>query len=162
MAPIDPILLERPRRANRSRGAAERAMVERAVRQVADTSGRTKPLVIKWMATPTDAFDHLSRLGLEALLDMGMATFWRGAEPHGTDDVEALERAFAVRMLADDIVGAEQCDRMLMAPKLLAKAQAVSANASDQELFRVRAVWLSGSDRFARNVAGVRRGAGRL
>jgi hypothetical protein len=92
------------------------------------------------MATAADAFDHLSRLGLEALLDMGTATFWRGAEPHGTDDAEALEHAFAVRMLADDIVGAEQCDRMLIAPKLQAKAQAVSANASDQELFRVRSV----------------------
>jgi hypothetical protein len=95
---------------------------------------------------------------VEALLDIGTATFWRGAEPHGSDDAEAFDHAFAVRMLADEIVGAEQCDRMLMAPKLRPKAQAVSAKASDLELFRVRAI--SAQIRLARNVAGVRRGAG--
>jgi hypothetical protein len=138
--PLTRLLLERARRASRCTEAPDRGAVERAVRAVADASGRTGPLVIKWMDSPADAHDHLSRLGLEALLHMGSATFWRGAEPHGTDDAEALEHAFAVRMLADDIVGAEQCDRMLMAPKLRAKAQAVSAKASDRELFRVRAI----------------------
>jgi hypothetical protein len=138
--PLTRSLLQRALSASRSTEVPDRAAVECAVRALADASGWTRPLVIKWMATPTDAFDHLSRLGLEALLDVGTATFWRGGEPHGSDDAEALEHAFAVRMLADDIVGAEQCDRMLMAPKLRAKAQAVSANASDQKLFRVRAV----------------------
>jgi hypothetical protein len=138
--PLTRSLLERARSASRRIEALDRTAVERAIRTVADASGRTRPLVIKWMASAADAFDHLNRLGLEALLDMGTATFWRGAEPHGTDDAEALEHAFAVRMLADDIVGAEQCDRMLMAPKLRAKARAMTANASDQELFLVRAV----------------------
>jgi hypothetical protein len=128
--PLTRSLLERARRASRCTEAPDRGAVERAIRSVADASGPARPLVIKWMATPADASEYLSRLGLEALLDMGTATFWRGVEPHGTDDAEVLEHAFAVRMLADDIVGAEQCDRMLLAPKLRAKAQAVSANAS--------------------------------
>jgi hypothetical protein len=32
------------------------------------------------MATPTDAFDHPSRLGVDAFLDMQTAMLWRGAK----------------------------------------------------------------------------------
>jgi hypothetical protein len=54
--------------------------------------------------------------------------------------VEAFDRAFEVRMIANELLGVEEHDRLLMAPKLRAKSQAVSANASDGEVFRVRAV----------------------
>jgi hypothetical protein len=102
------------------------------------------------MATPTEAFDHLSRLGLEALLDMGTKSFWRRVQPPISVDEMTFDHAFAVRILANEIVGVGDHDRALMAPKLLAKSQAVSANASDNELFRVRAVsaqigWLEAS-----------------
>ena len=43
-------------------------------------------------------------------------------------------------MLANEILGVEGHDRALMAPKLLAKSEAVSANLSDKAAFRVRAV----------------------
>jgi hypothetical protein len=38
------------------------------------------------------------------------------------------------------ILGVEEYDRMLMAPKLLAKSRAMSANRSDEEIFKIRAV----------------------
>jgi hypothetical protein len=33
------------------------------------------------MDTPSDAFDHLGRFGLDALLEMGTARFWRQFRP---------------------------------------------------------------------------------
>ncbi len=115
-------------------------MVERAIRQFADTSGSTKPLIIKWMDTPTNAFDHLSRFGLDALLNMGTASFWHRAQPPASRDEETFDRAFKVRILANELLGVESHDRTLMAPKLLAKSQAISANLSAEEVFWVRAV----------------------
>jgi hypothetical protein len=92
------------------------------------------------MDTPTDAFDHLSRFGLDALLGMGTARFWRRAQPPASDHVEAFDRAFEVRMIANELLGVDDHDRILMAPKLRAKSQAKSANKSDEEVFRVRAI----------------------
>ena len=115
-------------------------MAERATRQFADASGWTKPLVIKWMDTPTDAFDHLGRFGLDALLDMGTTGFWRRGQPPAPRDAEKFDRAFEVRMMASALLGVDEHDRMLMAPKLLAKSQAMSASMSDRDVFGVRAV----------------------
>jgi hypothetical protein len=136
--PLTRSLLERARR--RGRDAPDRAMAERAIRQFAGASGWTKPLVIKWLDAPTDAFDHLSRFDLDALLDMGSAGFWRRGQPPAPRDVETFDRAFEVRMVANSLLGVDDHDRMLMAPKLRAKSQARSANRSDEEVFRVRAV----------------------
>lgn len=138
--PLTHSLLERARGTNLRRMAPDRAVVERTIRQIADASGYAEPLVIKWMESPTDAFDHLSRLGLDALLDMGSARFWRRFQPPTSSDVETFDRAFDVRMVANELLGVDEHDRLLMAPKLGAKAQAISASASDEEVFRVRAV----------------------
>jgi hypothetical protein len=92
------------------------------------------------MDTRTGAFDHLSQLGLDALLDMGSASFWRRAQPPVSHNVATFDRAFQVRMMANERLGVDEHDRILMAPKLLAKFQAKSANLSDEEAFRVRAV----------------------
>jgi hypothetical protein len=138
--PLTRTLLERARRANRGCGLPDKARVERTIRQFSDASGWTKPLVIKWMDTPTDAFDHLSRLGLDALLDMGTASFWRRSQPPVSHDAEVFDRAFEVRMTANELLGVDERDRTLMAPKLLAKSQALSVNSSDKDVFRVRAV----------------------
>ncbi len=138
--PLTRSLLERAQWIGRCRCAPDRATVERTIRQFARRSGWTKPLVIKWMDTLTDAHDYLSRFGLDALLDMGTASFWRRTAPPVTPDEPAFDRAFAIRMLANELLGVEGHDRALMAPKLLAKSQAMSVNLSDEEVFRVRAV----------------------
>jgi hypothetical protein len=138
--PLTRSLLERSRRANRGCGLPDRARIERTIRQFSDASGWTKPLVIKWMDSPTDAFDHLSRSGLDALLDMGAASFWRRAQPPVPRDEETFDRAFEARMMANELLGLDERDRTLMAPKLLARSQAVSAKAPDEKVFRVRAV----------------------
>jgi hypothetical protein len=138
--PLTRALLERARRTNRHHHAPDTTIIERMIRPIADASGSTKPLVIKWVDTPTDAFDHLSLLGLDALLDMGTASFWRRAQPPVSHDEETFDRAFEVRMMANELLGVAQHDRTLMAPKLLAKSRAMSASSSDEEVFRVRAV----------------------
>jgi len=138
--PLTQSLLERARKIGGVSSAPDRAVVERTIRQIADASGYAEQPVIKWMDTPADAFDHLSRIGLDALLDMGTTGFWRRLQPPASRDVETFDRAFEARMVANELLGVEGHDRALMAPKLRAKAQAISANASDQEVFRVRAV----------------------
>jgi hypothetical protein len=138
--PLTQSLLKRARRTNLRRMAPDRTVVERTIRQLADASGCTEPPVIKWMDTPTDVHDHLSRLGVDALLDMGTTRFWRRFQPPASSDVETFDRAFEVRMMANELFGVEGHDRALMAPKLLAKAKATSTNPSAKEIFRVRAV----------------------
>jgi hypothetical protein len=82
----------------------------------------------------------LRRIGLDALLDMGAASFWRRTQYLASNDEEAFDRAFEVRMMANELLGVDERDRALMAPKLLAKSKAKFKNASDEEVFRVRAV----------------------
>jgi hypothetical protein len=136
--PLTRSLLERAGR--RGRDTPDRAMAEQTIRQFAGTSGWTKPLVIKWMDTPTDTHDHLSRIGLDALLDMGTTGFWRRDQPPAPLDAETFDRAFEARMTASGLLGVDDHDRMLMAPKLLAKSRAMSANLWDEEIFKIRAV----------------------
>jgi len=138
--PLTQSLIERARRIGGVCGAPDRAMVEWTIRQFADASGYAEPLVIKWMDTSTDAFDRLSRLGLDALLDMGTTGFWRRPQPPVPSDEWTFDRTFEVRVVANELLGVDEQDRLLMAPKLRAKAQAISANLSDEEVFRVRAV----------------------
>ncbi len=138
--PLTRSLLERACGIGRCRKAPNRAVIERTIRQLADASGHAEPFVIKWMDTPTDAFDHLSRFGLDTLLDMGSARFWRRFQPPASSDVETFDRAFEVRIVANELLGLDECDRLLMAPKRRAKSQAISASLSGNEVFRVRAV----------------------
>jgi hypothetical protein len=138
--PLTQSLLERARKIGGVSSAPDRAVVERTIQRITDASGWTKPLVIKWMDTPTDAFDHLSRFGLDALLNMGSASFWHRAQPPVSPDEETFERASEVRMMANELLGVDEHDRLLMAPKLRAKSEARSASLSDEKVFRVRAV----------------------
>ncbi len=138
--PLTRSLLDRAHGIGHVRKAPDVAAIERTIRQLASASAWIKPLVIKWMENPTDAFDCLSRLGLDALLDMGTTGFWRRFQPPVPSDEQTFDRAFEVRMLANELLGVDEHDRVLMAPKLRAKSRAMSVNASDVEVFRVRAV----------------------
>jgi hypothetical protein len=160
--PLTRSLLERASKIGRSHTAPDRAMVERAIGQFADSSGYVGRPVIKWMDTPSDAFDHLGRFGLDALLDMGTAKFWRRFRSQVSPDARTFDRAFELRMLANELLGVEELDRFLMAPKLRAKSEAMTASTREREVFRVRAVssqigWLETSmaDAAAESVSNV-------
>ena len=127
--PLTRSLLDRARLAG---DRPDKLRVERTVRELADVQGRASRPVMKWMDNPTDAFDHLSRYGLDALLDMESANFWRG--------LDVLERSFDLRWLAAEILRVDDWDRALMAPKLSAKSDAVARGASAGAIFEVRAV----------------------
>jgi hypothetical protein len=102
--------------------------------------GRAKPPVIKWLADPSGAFDHLSRYGLDALLRMGAASLWRRAGTSVSFDDRSLDLSFVLGRLVADIVGVKDHDRALMAPKLLAKSVAMARDAPAESVFKVRAV----------------------
>lgn len=160
--PLTRSLLERAGRIGRGSDPPNRTLLERAVRQVADPSGNMNALVIKWMDTPKDAHDHLSGFGLDALLRMGSASLWRRNRAPISPNEETFDRALEVRMLADELLRVGEHDWTLIAPKLRAKSQAMSANLSDREVFRVRAVsaqigWLETSmaDVAAQTIANV-------
>jgi hypothetical protein len=110
------------------------------LRETAHARGRANPPVIKWLADPSGAFDHLSRYGLDALLRMRTASFWRGAGPSVSFDDRSLDLSFVLGRLVADIVGVEVHDRALMAPKLLAKSAAMAGNVTAEAVFEVRAV----------------------
>jgi hypothetical protein len=71
---------------------------------------------------------------------MGTTGFWRRDQPPAPLDAETFDRAFEARMTASGLLGVDDHDRMLMAPKLLAKSRAMSANLWDEEIFKIRAV----------------------
>ena len=137
--PLTRSLLDRARRIDR-RSAPDKNAIERTIREYADLTGWTKPLVIKWMDSPTDVLEHLNGLGLGALLDMGSATFWRRCRPAMTEDEKVFDRCYDVHMEADRLLHVNKTERILMAPKLLAKIRAQSSNLSESEVFQVRAI----------------------
>jgi hypothetical protein len=146
-------------RASRAGQLLDRSRVECIIDEVSEEHCRP---VIKWIDTPADAFDRLSQFGLDTLLDMENTKFWRRFQRPVPQDLWAFDRTFEVRMIANELLCVDEQDRLLMAPKLRAKAQAISVNLSDEEVFRVRAVssqigWLETSmaDAAAEAVANV-------
>jgi hypothetical protein len=89
---------------------------------------------------PSCAFDNLSGYGLDALLQMSTASLWRRARPSIRLDAESLDLSLVLGGLVADIVGVEDHDRALMAPKLLSKSKAMARNASVEASFEVRAI----------------------
>jgi hypothetical protein len=108
--PLTRSLLDRARRASLVDRRADTSRVERIIRETARAQGRATPPVIKWLAGPSDAFDHLSRYGLDALLRMGTASLWRRAAPSVSFDDRSLDLSFVLGGLIAGIVGVEGHD----------------------------------------------------
>jgi hypothetical protein len=131
----------------RAQAASSRApnvdivQVERLIAGVSAAQGSTKSPVIKWLPDPLSAYAHLSDYGLKELLKMGSATLWSRAALARRVDDRSLEITRCVRLeVVWDIIGAEEHDRILMAPKLLAKSDAAKRGLSAQDVFTVRAM----------------------
>ena len=129
-------LIERARRASTTTNRADIDAIERLIRRTAGASGG-RP-VIKWLASPADAFDHLRRLN-SSDLGTGLAALWRVRRSCPPCNEDAFERSFRVRQLASEILRPEEHDLLLMAPKLRAISEAKRAGATPAELRRVRA-----------------------
>lgn len=138
--PLTRSLLDRARKANSADGRTDTSRIERVIHDTAFAQGFTESPVIKWLADPFSAFGYLSRYGLDALLQMGSASLWRRAGPSLPFDDRSLESSLVLGGVIADIVRLEDHDQALMAPKLLAKQQAMAGNAADEALFDVRAV----------------------
>jgi len=124
-------------RANRAGQKLDRSRVERIIHEVSEEHGRP---VIKWMESPARAFEHLSRYPLGELMQMGTARFWPAPPPLSVTDEDAAERSFELYWHAAQVLKAEEHDRALMAPKLIAKKQAIGARFSSEAIFEARAV----------------------
>lgn len=128
-------LIERARRATAATNRVDIDGIERIIRRMAESFG--DPPVIKWMASPADAFDHLRKLS-SSELGTSLAALWRvGRSCPASQD--AFERSFRVRQVASEILRPDEHDQTLMAPKLRSISEARLAGASLTELRRVRA-----------------------
>ena len=138
--PLTRSLLVRARKASSAGGRTDTSLVGRVIHDMAFAQGCTNSPVIKWLSDPFSAFDYLSRYGLDALLRMGSAGLWRGAGPSSPSDDRSLELSIVLEGIVADIIRLEDHDRALMAPKLLAKRQAMAGNTAGAALFEIRAV----------------------
>jgi hypothetical protein len=129
-------LIERARRASTATNRVDTDAVERLVHRTAGV--RRSPPVIRWMANPTDAFDHLRRLN-SSELGTSLAALWRVRRSRLPCNEGAFERSFRVRQLASEILRPDDHDRILMAPKLSAISETRRAGVSPAELQKVRA-----------------------
>ena len=132
--PLTLSLLDRARLAGQR---LDRTRVERIIHEVSEEHGRP---VIKWMETSTRAFEHLSRYGLDDLMQMGTAKFWPTPPPCPTTNEDAAERSFELYWQATQVLRVEEHDRALMAPKLMAKRRAMAVPARPDLMFEARAV----------------------
>jgi hypothetical protein len=71
---------------------------------------------------------------------MGTASLWSRAGPAIHFDDRSLNLSLVLGGIVADIIGVEDHDRALMAPKLRAKSKAMAENASAEAVFEVRAV----------------------
>jgi len=124
-------------RASRAGQRLDRSRVGRIINEVSEEHGRP---VIKWMESPTRAFEHLSRYPLDDLVQMGTARFWPVPPPFPTRNEEADELAFELYWHATQVLRVEEHDRALMAPKLLAKQRGIAVQSSPEAIFEARAV----------------------
>jgi hypothetical protein len=81
-------------RAGRAGHRVDRFLVERAIHEVAKARPKHRSLVIKWLDTPTEAYEHLSRYGRDELVRMRAASFWRGTRPFAAKGKDDSERSF--------------------------------------------------------------------
>jgi hypothetical protein len=124
-------------RAGRAGHQVDRFLVERAIHEVAKARPKHRPLIINWLETPTEAFEHLSRYGRDELLRMRAASFWRGTRPFAATD---SERSFDLYNHARDVLRVDEHDLALMAPKLTAKCRVAEARYPPQAVWKTRTV----------------------
>jgi hypothetical protein len=121
-------------------GRANRALIERLIHKEVITQGYANPPVIKWLADPFDAFEYLSRPGLDELLQVDATRLWRRAGPPMSSDDDRLDSAAVLGSRIAGLVRSAEHDNALMAPKLISKARVMAENASAEAVFKVRAV----------------------
>ncbi len=138
--PLTRSLLDRARKVNSANRRPDTPQVERVIHDTVFAQGYAKSPVIKWLADPFCAFDHLSRYGLDELLQMDSAGLWRCAGPPRPLDDRSFDASLVVGRVASEIVHPEDHDQAMMAPKLLAKRRAMAGNASADAVFEIRAV----------------------
>ena len=95
-------LIERARRASTTTNRADIDAIERLIRRTAGASGG-RP-VIKWLASPADAFDHLRKLN-SSELGTELAALWRVRRSCPPCNEDAFERSLRVRQLASEMRG---------------------------------------------------------
>ena len=128
--PLTRSLLDRARQASLVDGRTNRALIENLIHQEAETLGYAEPPVIKWLADPFDAFEYLSRLGLDELLQVDATRLWRRAGPAMDFDDDRLNSAAVLGSGTAGLVRSAEHDSALMAPKLLSKARVMAESAS--------------------------------
>ena len=86
-------LIERARLASTATNRVDLDAIDRLIRQTADRAAIDSPPVIKWLTSPTDAFDHLRKLD-SSELGTNLAALWRVRRSCLPCNEEAFERSF--------------------------------------------------------------------
>jgi hypothetical protein len=127
-------------RAGRAGQRTDRFLVERAIHEITEARPEHRPLVIKWLETPTRAFEHLSRYGLDKLVRMRATSFWCGPLPAPVMGQDNPERSFDLYHHAANALKVEEHDLALTAPKVVAKRRATEAQYPRQAIVKIRSV----------------------
>jgi hypothetical protein len=127
-------------RAGRAGQRTDRFLVELAIHEVAEARPERRRLVIKWLETPTRAFEHLSRYGLDELVRMRDTSIWCGPRPLPSMVKGNRERSFDLYHHAANALRVEEHDLALTAPKVMAKRGTVETRYHPQAIFETRAV----------------------
>jgi hypothetical protein len=127
-------------RAGRAGQRTDRFLVERAIHEIAEARPEHRQLVIKWLETPTRAFEHLSRYGLDKLVRMRATSFWCGPLPAPVMGQDNPERSFDLYHHAANALKVEEHDLALTAPKVVAKRRATEAQYPRQAIVKIRSV----------------------
>jgi len=131
--PLTRSLLERANRA----GQVDRSRVERIIHELAVEHGRP---VIKWIADPGRAFEHLLRYSLDELAQMPTAQFWPFPPFVSVANEEAEERSVELYLHANQVLRVEEYGRALLAPKLSYKARAITSSSLSAQVLEARSV----------------------
>jgi hypothetical protein len=130
--PLTQSLLDR---AGRPRQRLDVPRVEHIIRELASEHGRP---VIKWMASPERAFEHLRRYPLDEMVQMPTAHFWPAPSLGPVQDYAELERSLDLYVLANRILRVEaQCDALL-SQRLGFRSSLIGATAGPAAVFDAR------------------------
>jgi hypothetical protein len=139
--PLTWSLIRRAEDASSAPQNVDTSQVERVISEMSAAQGCARSPVIKWLPDPFSAYAHLKDHSLDELTKIDSATLWSSAGLQRRSDDRSLTNTRCVRFeFVWDIVGVEEHDRALMAPKLVAKSEAMAGGMSAEDVFEVRAV----------------------
>jgi hypothetical protein len=133
--PWHPLTQSLLNRAGRPRQRLDVPRVEHIIRELASEHGLP---VIKWMASPERAFEHLRRYPLDEMVQMPTASFWPAPPSGPVQDHAELERSLDLYVLANRLLRVEERCDALLSQRLGFRSSLIGATAGPAAVFDAR------------------------